>query len=105
MPMILRVELLLLLLVSASCGAPSRSEPVARLQGSVKINGQPLPADAIGSVIFMPRTKGQAPAAEAAIEGGQYRCDKAPLGEITALFHISRATGKIIKDAHRRPSA
>ena len=62
------------------------------------VNGQPLPADAVGSVIFMPRTKGQAPAAEAAIVGGRYRSDKAPLGEITALFHISRATGKMIKD-------
>lgn len=89
----------LLLFMSVGCGPPKRTEPVARLEGNVTIHGKPLPENAVGSVIFMPRVKGQAPAAQATINAGRYRTDNAPMGEVTALFHISRPTGKMIKDA------
>ena len=98
MPTLFRSVFGLLLLVLAGCGSSNRSEPIVRLQGNVTVNGQPLPADAVGSVIFMPRVPGQAPATEARIEGGHYQTDNAPRGDITALFHINRATGKMIKD-------
>ena len=42
------------------CGQ-KRSEPVAKLEGSVTIGGKPLPADAEGSLIFMPAARGEAP--------------------------------------------
>ncbi len=70
-----------------------------RLEGKVTIDGQPLPGDAVGSVVFTPRAKGQAPAAQAKIDAGHYQTDKAPLGDIKVFFHISRATGKIIQDS------
>jgi hypothetical protein len=88
-----------LLLLAAGCGPASRSEPVARLEGNVTINGAALPEDAVASVVFMPRAKGQAPAAQAKIVAGRYQTGKAPKGDITAIFHISRKTGKIIKDS------
>ncbi|MGA2254718.1 MAG: hypothetical protein ABSG53_08665 [Thermoguttaceae bacterium] len=107
MPMLMRAGIFVFFLLMAGCGSPHRSEPVARLEGKVTINGQPLPEDAVGSVIFRPRVKGQAPATEAKIHAGRYQTDKAPLGDITVFFHISRATGKIIKetpnDEHPHP--
>ncbi|MGO9108842.1 MAG: hypothetical protein ACLP9L_06380 [Thermoguttaceae bacterium] len=99
MPIVFRAGLCLLLLVSAGCGSPSHSEPVARLEGKVTINGGPLPEDAVGSVVFRPRAKGQAPAAQAKIHAGRYQTDKAPVGDVMAFFHISRPTGKIIQDS------
>jgi hypothetical protein len=99
MSILYRAGLCLLLLLSAGCGSARRSEPVARLEGKVTINGGPLPEDAVGSVVFMPQAKGQAPAAQAKIVAGRYETGKAPLGDITAIFHISRPTGKIIKDS------
>jgi hypothetical protein len=101
MPRYLCPVFLLLFLVLAGCHAKKRSEPVATLEGQVTVNGKPLPEDAVGSVVFMPRVKGQARAAEAKIQGGHYRVEEAPLGAVTALFHISRSTGKMIKDSPR----
>ena len=107
MPILFRTGSFLLLLVVAGCGSPSRSEPVARLQGNVTINGRPLPADAAGSVTFKSRERGQAPPATAKIKDGHYQTDRAPLGDVTAIFHINRPTGKIVKDsptdAHPHP--
>jgi hypothetical protein len=107
MPKLLPAGLCLLLLVAAGCTPAKRSEPVAKLEGKVMINGQPLPPDATGSVIFKPRTRGQAPDAVGRIRDGHYRTDKAPVGDVTVIFRISRATGKIIKetpdDAHPHP--
>ncbi len=99
MPIVLRLALCLSLLFSAGCGSAHRSEPVARLEGKVTFNGGPLPDDAVGSVVFTPRAKGQAPAAQAKITAGHYQTDKAPVGDVTVFFHISRATGKVIKDS------
>jgi hypothetical protein len=93
----------LLSLLLSGCGARARTEPVARLEGNVTVAGQPLPADAEGSVIFMPTATGEAPPAQAVIKAGHYRAEKVPVGQVLAAFHIARPTGKLLKDSPTDP--
>jgi hypothetical protein len=93
----------LLLVLLSGCGSRARSEPVARLEGNVTIGGKPLPADAEGSVIFMPAARGEAPPVQAAIKGGRYRAEKVPVGQVLATFHIARPTGKLLRDSPSDP--
>ena len=97
----------LLLLLAAGCGSVGHTEPVATLEGMVTIGGKPLPADAQGTVTFMPAARGEAPPAQAKIIAGHYKAEKAPKGQITATFQISRLTGKMLKtspdDIHPTP--
>ncbi len=96
-----------LLMLVAGCGSTGRTEPVATLEGNVTIGGKPLPADAEGTVIFMPATRGEAPPVRAKIVAGHYKAEKVPKGQVTATFQISRLTGKMLKtspdDIHPTP--
>src|SRR5689334_22943420 len=98
---------LTLLFVSAGCGSAGRTEPVAKLEGSVMIGGKPLPADAEASVLFMPAARGEAPPVQAKIDAGHYKAESVPKGQVLATFHISRLTGKMLKtspdDIHPTP--
>jgi hypothetical protein len=97
----------LLLVLTAGCGPSARTEPVAKLEGNVTIGGKPLPADAEGTVIFMPAARGEAPPAQAKLAVGHYKAENVPKGQVLATFHISRLTGKMLKtspdDIHPTP--
>jgi len=97
----------ILLVLAAGCGTAARTEPVATLEGTVTISGKPLPADAEGTVVFMPAARGEAPPSQAKIVAGHYKAEKAPKGQIAATFQISRLTGKMLKtspdDIHPTP--
>ncbi len=87
----------MLLVLVTGCGPAGRTEPVANLEGTVTIGGKPLPADAEGTVTFMPAVRGEAPPVQAKIAAGHYKAEKVPKGQVTATFQISRVTGKMLK--------
>jgi hypothetical protein len=98
---------MLLLALASGCGPRARTEPVARLEGTVTIAGKPLPADADGSIVFAPTAQGQAPPVQAKLAAGSYKADRVPQGQVTVMFHIMRSTGKMLKtspdDIHPTP--
>ena len=84
-------------LMLLGCGKSGSKLPVARLEGVVTINGQPLPADAEGWVQFMPTGGGgQASPARSQIVDGRYVAENVPLGKILVLFTITRLTGRMV---------
>ena len=95
------------LIALSGCGQAGRTEPVVKLEGNVSISGKPLPADAEGTVIFMPAALGEAPPAQAKIVGGHYKAEKVAKGQVLATFQISRLTGNMLKtspdDIHPTP--
>ena len=97
----------MVLVLSAGCGSAGRTEPVAKLEGNVLIGGKPLPADAEGSVVFMPAARGEAVPTQAKIAAGHYKAEYVAKGQVLATFHIMRLTGKMLKtspdDIHPTP--
>lgn len=75
----------------AGCGEAAKA--TAHLQGQVTLNGQPLPADATGSVSFVPTSRDQAAAATAEIVNGKYDCPAAPQGAVRVSFNVMQPTG------------
>lgn len=89
---------------TTGCGPAARTEPVAKLEGTVMIGGKPLPGKVDASIVFRGPDKGQAPPARAQIEAGRYRTEKAPVGHVLAIFSIMQLTGKVItEDEHSYP--
>jgi hypothetical protein len=95
--------ILVLLAAMAGCGPSGSSAPVARLAGTVTVNGKPLPADAEGTVTFMSIALNQAAPTQVRISGGSYKANAVPIGQVLVLFNITRLTGRLVteKDAPR----
>ena len=84
-------------LMALGCGKSGSEFPVARLEGTVTINGRPLPADAEGWVQFMPSGGGgQASPARSQIVDGRYLAENVPLGKILVIFTVTRLTGRMV---------
>ena len=88
--------------VVLGCGQSS-SKPTAHLSGTVTLNGQSLPANANGTIMFRPSGKGMAKTAGVSIVGGKYDSPDTPIGEVTVFFSIQEPTGKMISDAGGPP--
>ncbi len=86
---------LLALTLAGGCRS-SQTAPVAKLEGNVTIGGKPLPADAEGSLAFVPAARGEAPPAKALLVGGHYKADNVPVGSVQVTFDITRKTGKML---------
>ena len=84
----------------AACDSGRRSG-TARLQGTVTLNGQPLPADAQANVTFSPVDKGRT--AGTVVANGEYDCPDVPLGKVRVYFSVMRPTGKMITESDNRP--
>jgi hypothetical protein len=83
--------------IAAGCGDKKNSN-TARLSGTVTIQGQPLAEDAEGYIQFMPASGGQAQPAHTEIVEGKYDAENVPLGQVTAIFHITRLTGRMVRE-------
>lgn len=94
----------LLLASVVGCGHGS-SKPTAHLSGVVTINGQPIPANATGTIMFRPTKAGMANTAGVPINGGRYDSPNTPVGDVTVFFSIQEPTGKMISDAGGPPYA
>jgi hypothetical protein len=88
--------LLLTALGLAGCGARAPSYPTVKLEGTVRIGGQPV---AEGFIMFISGgAHDQAPPTRAPIVQGRYCADQVPLGQVRVLFSACRATGRMIKE-------
>ena len=86
-----------LLATTAGCGA-KKSSNTAHLSGTVTIQGDPLPEDAEGYIQFMPASGGQAQPAHTEIIDSKYDAENVPRGQVTAIFHITRLTGRMVRE-------
>jgi hypothetical protein len=76
--------------VVAGCGGLAGN--AAHLQGTVTLNGKPIPADAKAYVVFVPdvdKTK----AVSAPVTGGRYDLPNAPMGLVMVHFEVTREVG------------
>lgn len=89
------------LVVAFGCGKAEKH--VARIQGVVTIDGQPLPADAMANVSFRPTLPGQGRAAGATVVGGKFDCRDAPLGKVKVYIDVQRVTGRMIQESDGVP--
>jgi hypothetical protein len=83
---------------ATGCGVDSQGKSTAHLQGTITIDGEPLPNDAEGSITFKPTTPGQAKSTGAQILAGKYNCPEAPVGPVKVYISIQQRTGKMISD-------
>jgi len=93
---------LVIVVSCAGCGGDASN--TAHVQGQVTIEGQPLPADAIGSITFQPTTPGQGPTVGAPLEDGKYDSPKTPLGPLRAYITVQQPTGRTIDNARGAPA-
>jgi hypothetical protein len=89
------------LAIAGGCGGGADT---AHLQGQVTIDGQPLPADAEGSVTFQPVEGDQTRATVADIVGGRYDAPKAPVGRVKATVSLVKPTGRMLDNGRGDPS-
>ena len=92
---VLRAGCLAALLAPSGCGDAASKHAAARLEGAVRIGGQPVQK---GFVQFMAQGKGQAPPVSAEISDGRYRADDVPLGPVRAIISATRKTGRMIEE-------
>lgn len=91
--------LLSLMMMFAVVGCSKQTDSTtAHLMGTVTVGGKPLPDDAEGYIQFMPDGGGQAPPSSTDIVAGKYDAEKVPLGSVTAIFNITRLTGRMVRE-------
>jgi hypothetical protein len=76
----------------------------AHLQGTVTINNQPVPGDAIGSVTFQTTKGGQGKTATAPLNAGKYDVAEAPLGDLRVIITVQQPTGRTIDNGRGTPA-
>ena len=85
------------LVTTFGCGQDEK-RATAHLAGNVTVGGESLPADAEGYIQFMPDAGGQAAPTSTSIVAGKYDVEQVPLGNVTAIFNITRLTGKMVRE-------
>lgn len=78
----------------AGCGQKGPTAPTTRLEGAVRLDGQPIPE---GIISFIPQQKKQAPPAKGQIRDGRYTADNVPIGPVLVVMSAPKKTGKIQK--------
>lgn len=76
-------------------GCPTGNSNSVHWSGTVTIDGQPLPADATGSITFRPTEKTESRAVSVKIVGGKYDAPEMPMGKVRAFFSISKPSGRM----------
>jgi hypothetical protein len=88
----------------AGCNAGG-SKGTAHLQGTVTIDGKPIPADATTNIMFRATTQGQAKSTSTQIVDGIYDAPDAPLGKVMVYIDIQQPTGKMKREGIGTPYA
>jgi hypothetical protein len=94
-----RLAVLIALSLMVGCNAGKATGPVAHWQGKVTINGEPIPSDARGRIMFVPSSTGSNRNAKPAIVeivNSRYDAPDVPIGPLTVTFDIMRLTGREI---------
>ncbi len=89
------IAIAIVVFVCTGCSEKQAGPPTAHLQGTVTINGKPIPADAAGTIIFDPVVVGDARPASSPIKDGRYEVEQAPLGKVRAIIHITQELGPV----------
>lgn len=92
------VAALFVMCVVVGCGGGAGNTNTAHLSGSISVGGKPLPEDAEGYIQFMPDAGGQAAPTSVTIEDGAYDAPNVPKGSVTAIFNITRLTGRMVRE-------
>ncbi len=74
---------------------PKPAYPAATIHGAVKIDGAPVKE---GSIQFLPAPGVKGQVVSGTIVEGKYTAANVPVGSLRAIFNITRATGKMIKE-------
>jgi hypothetical protein len=86
----------MIVMVALGCGPSKPNYPAARLEGSVTLDGKPIPQ---GSLQFVLQdTAAQAPITSAPIVDGRYVAEAVPRGKLRVLLSATKETGKMIKE-------
>ena len=79
--------------VAGAIGCGGDGKATAHLQGTVTLDGKPLPNDATGSLIFQP-VGGQGKPVTVPIDNdGNYDSPNTPMGQVRVTFNIQQPTG------------
>jgi hypothetical protein len=92
----------LLALVVAGCGGGG--DQGVHLQGKITVNGQDLPADAEGTIMFRTTQAGQGKAATARIAAGAYDSPDTPTGPLKVFITLQKPTGRMLDNGRGDPS-
>lgn len=85
-------------------GCGGSGSQTARVQGAVTIDGQPVPADAVGTVIFQTTQGGQGRTVSVPIASGRYDSPETPRGPVRVLIVVQRPTGKTLDNGRGEPA-
>jgi hypothetical protein len=96
------LALALLAITAVGCGEGGAQG--VHLQGKVTVNGQQLPTDAEGTVMFRTTRSGQGNAATARIEAGRYDSPATPTGPLKVFFTVQKPTGRMLDNGRGDPS-
>src|SRR5688500_15158163 len=100
-PVAIRTVSLLALTITlgwcVGCGGGSSSGNTAHLEGTVTLDGQPLPAGSEGAITFRPTQSGQGRPVTVTIADGKYDSPATPKGAVKAFVTISKPTGRMLK--------
>jgi hypothetical protein len=86
----------------AGCGTGGSGKPTAHLSGAVTIDGQPPPANAVGTVTFRPTGSGQAQPVTVQITNGTYDCANVPMGNVDVFIQLVQQTGQTASEGGRQ---
>ena len=87
-----------MVVAAIGCGGGNGNGKTAHLSGGISVRGKALPDDAEGYVQFMPDAGGQAAPTSVTIEDGKYDAPEVPKGSVTAIFNITRLTGRMVRE-------
>lgn len=77
--------------VATGCGVSE--SPVAHLQGSVTVNGNPIPEDATAYINFAPAKGNNSESVSVKVIGGKYDSPKTPRGPVLVSFDMTHPVG------------
>lgn len=77
------------------CGCGGSKFPTATVEGSVSVDGQPVPE---GIITFTPLELREAKEAVAEIRDGKYRATGVPRGRVLVRFQAVKETGRVVHD-------
>ena len=75
-------------------GCDTGSGTTANWSGQVTVGGQPLPADAEGSISFQPTSADSGRGVTVPVENGRYVSPETPKGKVRVMFDLKRPTGR-----------
>jgi hypothetical protein len=85
----------LMVVGAPGCGTSGPDYPVAKLAGSITLDGEPIPN---GQISFVGRGSQQALPMTAQIVDGKYQADAVPMGPVCVTISAVQLTGRMIQE-------